>query len=357
MSKSVVRIGIAGCGLAARIHLDRLLALDGVEIAGCADPDLQSARGLADRASLRRRVAGQLHGAVPAYADHRELLREQSPQALAIFTPHLSHYRLTMDALQAGCHVFIEKPLTTNAQEAADIVSLARGRGLKVGVGHQFRLCPSLIEARRRLAAGEIGPVRMVTAVLARPWSSTLAREESSWRFDPEVAGSGILADAGDHLIDALLWTTGQKAQEVGAIQSQRDPLIDLVTAAAIRLADGTPVALAVSGISPGARFALTYYGEDGPAACDRPASRGRTIRRLRDMRYPYQRADRDDRQQLCGRALDRHAFMLSGRRSPRDRSSPRGDRAIGSHRPVRSSHLKRSWNHERRRWLNRPRG
>ena len=139
----------------------------------------------------RRCAAGRPGAAtpVPAFADHRELLRQQAPDALAIFTPHLSHYRLTMDALQAGCHVFIEKPLSTNSQEAADIVSLARGRGLKVGVGHQFRLCPSLIEARRRVAAGEIGPVRLVTAVLARPWLSTLAREESSWRFDPKVAG------------------------------------------------------------------------------------------------------------------------------------------------------------------------
>ena len=222
MSTSVVRIGIAGCGLAAGIHLDRLLALDGVEIAGCADLDRKSAQALADRASRR---AGSRGGAatVPAFADHRELLRE-SPQALAIFTPHLWHYRLTMDALQAGCHVFIEKPLSTNVQEAADIVSLARGRGLLVGVGHQFRLCPSLIEARRRLAAGVIGPVRMVTAVLARPWLGTLASEESSWRFDPEVVGSGILADAGDHLIDALLWTTGQAAQEVGALQSSARP-------------------------------------------------------------------------------------------------------------------------------------
>jgi predicted dehydrogenase len=169
-----------------------------------------------------------------------------------------------MDALQAGCHVFIEKPLSTNVQEAADIVSLARGRGLMVGVGHQFRLCPSLIEARRRLAAGAIGPVRMVTAVLARPWLGTLSREESRWRFDPKVTGGGILADAGDHLIDALLWTAGQAAREVGALQSQRDLRVDLVTAAAIRLADGTPVALAVSGVSPGSRFALTYYGEQG---------------------------------------------------------------------------------------------
>ncbi len=114
------------------------------------------------------------------------------------------------------------------------------------------------------MLSGDIGPVGMITAVLARPWLSTLAREESVWRFNPQVAGSGILADAGDHLIDALLWTTGQKAQEVGAIQSQREPTIDLVTSAAIRMMDGTPVALGVSGVTPGAVFSLTYYGDDG---------------------------------------------------------------------------------------------
>ena len=63
MSTSVVRIGIAGCGLAARIHLDRLLALDGVAIVGCADPDLQAARGLADRASVRDGAAGRARAA------------------------------------------------------------------------------------------------------------------------------------------------------------------------------------------------------------------------------------------------------------------------------------------------------
>ena len=54
-----------------------------------------------------------------------------------------------MDALQGGCHVFIEKPLSTNPQEAVDIVGVARGRSRKVGVGHQYRLSPSFLEARR----------------------------------------------------------------------------------------------------------------------------------------------------------------------------------------------------------------
>ncbi len=85
-----------------------------------------------------------------------------------------------MDALQAGCHVFIEKPLSTNLQEAADIVSLARARDLKVGVGHQFRLCPSLIEARERIARGLIGPLRLVTCTLARPWLTARVGEEKN---------------------------------------------------------------------------------------------------------------------------------------------------------------------------------
>jgi predicted dehydrogenase len=256
---SVLRVGVAGCGYAARVHLERLLALDGVHVVGCADPDLAAAQALAARASARE-------GGAPAeaFADHRELILRAKPHALAVFTPHRAHYRPAMDALQADCHVFVEKPLSTNLQEAVDIVGLARARGRKVGVGHQYRLRPSLAEARRRLAAGSIGPVRLVTAALAQPWLAAQAGAEHSWRFDPKAAGGGILADAGDHLIDALLWTTGQTAVEAAAVQYRLDPGLDVVTAAAVRLADGTPATLAVSGVSPGALFELTYFGEAG---------------------------------------------------------------------------------------------
>src|SRR6478672_10717427 len=126
MGTSVLRIGIAGCGRAARIHLDRLLALPEVQVVGCADSDEGCAQAMATKISEQ---TGS--GSVPSFADHRALLRQQTPDALFLFTPHLSHYRPAMDALQAGCHVFIEKPLSTNLQEAVDIVGLARGRSLK----------------------------------------------------------------------------------------------------------------------------------------------------------------------------------------------------------------------------------
>ncbi len=259
MATTSIRIGIAGCGHAARVHLERLTALEGVDVIGCADPDLDAARSLAARVPARP-------GAPPAatFADHRELIRQLAPDALAIFTPHVAHYRPAMDALQAGCHVFIEKPLSTNVQEAVDVVGLARGRKRKVGVGHQFRLCPSLIEVRRRLADGAIGALRLVTGVLAQPWLASHGGAENSWRFDPKIAGGGILADSGDHLIDALLWTTGQVAVEASAVQSRMESGVDLVTAAAVRLADGTPASLALSGVAPAAKFELSDYGERG---------------------------------------------------------------------------------------------
>ena len=80
----------------------------------------------------------------------------------------------------------------------------------------------------------------------------------------PKLAGGGLLADAGDHLIDALLWTIGQLAVEVAVIQHRLDSGLDLVTAAALRLADGTPATLALSGVAPAALFELTYFGEQG---------------------------------------------------------------------------------------------
>jgi predicted dehydrogenase len=254
-----LRIGVVGCGHAARVHLGRLAAIEGVRIVGCAGPDVAGCRALVDE--VPRPADGD---PIPTFADHVEMIRGLAPHAVAIFTPHLTHYRTILDALQGGCHVFVERPLSTNVQEAVDIVNVARARDRKVAVGHQFRLMPSLREAKDLLASGAIGPVRLVNAILAQPWLASHGGVENSWRFDPKSAGGGILADAGDHLIDALLWSLGRVGETAAAVQSRLESGLDLVTAAAIRLADGTPATLGISGNSPGPLFAIDYFGEGG---------------------------------------------------------------------------------------------
>lgn len=242
-----VRIGIVGCGHAALVHLGRLAAIEGVRVVGCVDPVAGAASALAHEAS---RLAGG--GPVPTFADHLELLRAAGPDALAIFTPHLAHYRPALDAIQAGCHVFVEKPLSTNVQEAADIVNIARARGRKVAVGHHYRLLPALIEARRRLAAGAIGPVCLVTATLARPRRPSIGAGER-----PAPGPVDLLADVGAHLIDALLWSLGTSAVEVAAIRGGPDGS----TAASARLADGTFATLGLSEDAAVPLFELTFVG------------------------------------------------------------------------------------------------
>ena len=257
MATTGLTIGIAGCGSAARVHADRLKAIDGVTIVGCADADPSLARSLSAHTSTDERQ-------VPAFDDHAEMIRRTLPDALAIFTPHHSHYRPAMDALQSGCHVFIEKPLSTNVQEAVDIVGLARGRDRKVSVGHHFRLLTSLVRAKEMLAEGAIGTVRLVTATLAQPWLEAHQGEEHAWRFDPRFAGGGILADSGIQMVDALLWTTGLAAESVSAAQAREASGLDLVSAASVRLGDGVLATIAISGVAHAPFFELIYHGQRG---------------------------------------------------------------------------------------------
>jgi predicted dehydrogenase len=231
-----------------------------VAIAGCADPDIKAALTLADRASLGDRGS---ETPVPAFDDHRELLRRTAPDAVAVFMPLQSHYRPTIDALQAGSHVFCDK-LSTSLQEASDIVGLARARNLTVGVDRPLRHCPSLIEARRRLAAGSIGHVRIVFTTATRPDRATSAYEGSLPAPGSGPTAGGKPANTGDDLIDVLLWTAGQLPVEVAAFPARRDAVSELAAAATIRLSDGTLVALAISEVSPGTLFSVDYFGELG---------------------------------------------------------------------------------------------
>lgn len=252
----VVRVGIVGCGRAARIHAKRIAALPGVAVVGCADLRPESARSLAEQVASSTGVES-----VASFSDHRSLLEATHPDAVAIFTPHPAHYRPAMDALQENCHLFVERPLSTSPQEALDLVKLARARGRIVGVGHQYRLRPSIIEAKRRISSGSIGTLRLVSASLVAPWLAIHSTEADAWRNQPKLGG-GILADLGDHLLDAMLWTAGQPASEVAAFQHLRPSGLDLVTAATIRLADGTPAILGLSALGADHLFELDFHGE-----------------------------------------------------------------------------------------------
>jgi predicted dehydrogenase len=118
-----------------------------VEVVAVADPVAEGRSRAAARSGARRQ-----------YADYREMLRIEKPH-LASVAPRWTdqHHAMALAALQAGAHVFMEKPFTRTLAEADELLSLADQKGLRIAVAHQMRLSPEIVSLREQLAAGAIG--------------------------------------------------------------------------------------------------------------------------------------------------------------------------------------------------------
>ncbi len=121
---------------------------------------------------------------VPAYASLDALLRERAVEAVAIATPPATHGALARQALEAGRHVFVEKPLCLDLAEAQALDQLARQRGLTLMVGHLLLYHPAFVALRELLAAGRLGPLRYIYS--NRASLGKIRREENAlWSFTP----------------------------------------------------------------------------------------------------------------------------------------------------------------------------
>jgi len=126
-----------------------------------------------------------------------------------------------------------------------------------------------------------------------------------------------------------LLWTTGRSPWRSRRFQDRQDSGLDLVTAAAIRLADGTPATLALSGVSPGSLFELTFFGERGRLRAtdetlveERGAGAGEVVA----LPGPSESIDGN----FVAAVVRRRAPVLPGRGGRRDGPAAGGDRALG---------------------------
>lgn len=104
------------------------------------------------------------------FAELGDLLREVRPDVVHITTPPQSHHALGLQCLEAGAHVYLEKPFTVTAAEAAELIEAAEARNLKITAGHNYQFTPEMLRMRRAVAAGFLGgpPVHL----------------ESHWSYD-----------------------------------------------------------------------------------------------------------------------------------------------------------------------------
>jgi len=152
-ANSRLRMGFIGCGSIAGEHLDSLLKIKGSEnldlVAVC---DVYTKRASEFQGKIN--AAG---GSADLYKDYREILARNDIDYVLIATPEHSHAYITLDALDAGKHVYVEKPMTHDIKESQAVLAKAKATGLKLQVGVQGTADDSYSSAFTAIKAGKLG--------------------------------------------------------------------------------------------------------------------------------------------------------------------------------------------------------
>ena len=254
MSK-VLRVGMVGCGGNGRGHLRNLIAHPEVKVSALVDPSKQ----------MLELAKQSVPADVPTYADHAEMLKQTDLDAVVISTPHTQHYRQVTDALNAGCHVLCEKPLTISVAETKKVIAKAKAKRKAVVVGFQRRFSGMRKFIRSFVRDKSFGKPLFVQAFCSQDW---LISQRGTWRQDPKLSGGGQLNDSGAHIVDMIFWIMPSKPVEVSAMIDNRGRDVDIDSAISFRFADGTLGNLTIVGSGPSNVFweDATFVGANNRA-------------------------------------------------------------------------------------------
>ena len=193
MRTKPVRVAVVGVGYWGPNLVRNLIEYDGAEVAYVCDRDPAALARVARRyPSLRTTTALDL------------VLGDDGVDAIAIATPVSTHHRLAGDALRAGKHVLVEKPLAASVAEAVDLIELARQRGLVLMPGHTFLYSPPVNLVCDYIAAGELGEILFVST-----------SRVNLGIHQPDVS---VVWDLGPHDFSILRYWLGEPPTTVNAI-------------------------------------------------------------------------------------------------------------------------------------------
>jgi predicted dehydrogenase len=223
------RVGLIGCGWYGKCDLFRLLQVANVEVASLCDVDRQMLDEAAGMVAARQRSRLRPR----TFRDYREMLRERNLDIVLVGTPDHWHALPTIAAIEAGCDVWVQKPISVDIEEGKAMVAAARRNRKVVQVGLQRRSTPHIADAKERVVrAGLLGRVAHVEIYCyyhmrardnppdsnppehldyelwtgpapMRPYNRLV--HPRSWRAFMEY-GNGIVGDMCVHMLDMVRW-------------------------------------------------------------------------------------------------------------------------------------------------------
>lgn len=236
----MTNVAVIGVGSMGKNHARVYREIPEVNLVGVADANADAAA-----------AAGRLHN-VPAYDDYRAMLEQAQPDAVSVVVPSAQHYEVAREALLAGCHVLVEKPLATTLDQAQTLIDLAKRLQRVLMVGHIERYNPAIIELRRRLDAGQLGRIFQIHARRLGP-------------FPNRIHDVGVIMDLATHDLDIMRYLTHSEATRVFAeVRREVHPTFEDMFAGTVRFADGTLGVLEINWLTPTKIRELYVTGERG---------------------------------------------------------------------------------------------
>jgi predicted dehydrogenase len=162
-----------------------------------------------DPLDLARASAAKL--GIATAARFADALENSSVDAVILCTPQQHHAEQIVAAARSGRHVFCEKPLCTTAADAEAAIAAVKHAGVQLGIGHERRFEPAIIEMRRRFAAGEFGAPLLLEGNFSQDKFLTLP--DDNWRLSNELNPVGPLSATGIHLVDLSIALLGRPAK------------------------------------------------------------------------------------------------------------------------------------------------
>ncbi len=209
-----MKFALIGCGRIAASHLKAALE-NQLEIAALCDPDQGAIR------ALRREFGLEGETGIREYADYRQMLDELPGLELAaVTTASGMHAQMTLDCIDAGVHVIVEKPMTLDLAQADEIIRRSEQAGVWVCACHQNRFNLAVQKMRAALEEGRFGRLSH-GSVQVRWHRSRDYYRQADWRGSWAGDG-GCLMNQCLHGIDLLLWMMGGRAVEVYGLLSNR---------------------------------------------------------------------------------------------------------------------------------------
>ena len=214
MADGNLRVGIIGAnasvGWASRSHLPALTDVPGVELTAVCTTRPESAQESAQR-----------FGARLAYHDYREMLKNPDIDAVGVIVRVPNHRQITLDAINAGKHVYTEWPLGTNTAEAEGMAALAKQKGVRTMVGLQSHFAAEVQHMKKLVADGYVGEVLSVHMTQLTPGLLSPDRTSSqTWRADDRM-GANELTIHFMHVFDLLCAVLGEVESVSSVVTTQ----------------------------------------------------------------------------------------------------------------------------------------